>query len=102
MFIRVWEYDVPEDTVARFVAAYGPSGDWAALFARSSGFVRTELFRNTQVATRFVSLDVWSSQAAWRSFLDRWGEAYAELDVELEMLAAGGRLLVEGSAGVGD
>ena len=100
MFIRVWEYDVPEDRVDRFIAAYGPSGDWAGLFGRGGGFARTELFRSTQVATRFVTLDVWTSEAEWQTFLDRWGEAYAKLDARLQPLAAGGRLLAEGSADI--
>jgi heme-degrading monooxygenase HmoA len=98
VFIRIWEYDVSEESVDRFIAAYGPFGDWARLFARSAGFVRTELFRSTQTANRFVTLDVWSDQKAWQAFLDRWGEQYAELDATVESLAGGGTLLAEGSA----
>jgi heme-degrading monooxygenase HmoA len=101
VFIRVWEYDVPEDRVDRFIAAYDPSGDWARLFARGGGYARTELFRSTQVATRFVSLDWWRSEAAWHAFRESWGEAYAELDATLQPLAAGGRLLAEGYAETG-
>ena len=101
MFIRVWEYDVPEDRVDRFIAAYGPSGDWARLFARGGGFARTELFRSIQVVTRFVSIDWWRSEAAWHVFRESWGEAYAALDATLQPLAAGGKLLAEGHAEAG-
>lgn len=97
MFCRVWAYDVPADSIAGFIEAYGPAGDWATLFARTEGFVRTELYRNTDAPARFVTVDVWSSEAAWQAFADRWGAAYAELDARLEPLAAGGTLLVEGS-----
>jgi heme-degrading monooxygenase HmoA len=97
VFIRVWEYEVPEDRIDRFVAAYGPSGDWETLFARGGGFARTELFHSTRLAKRFVTLDWWRSEEAWQAFLDRWGDAYAELDATLQPLAAGGRLLAEGS-----
>jgi heme-degrading monooxygenase HmoA len=97
MFCRVWTYDVPADSIAGFIEAYGSAGDWAKLFARADGFVRTELYRDTDAPTRFVTIDEWVSEAAWRAFADRWGAAYAELDARLEPLAAGGTLLVESS-----
>jgi len=98
VFVRVWEYDVPADQVHRFVAAYGPTGDWARLFARGDGFARTELYRSTESADRFITVDTWRSRAAWQEFIDRWGLEYAELDEVLEPLAAGGTLVVEGSS----
>ena len=97
MFVRVWEYDVPDDQVDGFVAAYGPTGEWARLFARSEGFVRTEVYRRADGRNRFITVDTWGSRAAWQAFLDRWGSAYAALDEALEPLAAGGTLVVEGS-----
>ena len=97
MFVRVWEYDVPDDQVDGFVAAYGPTGEWARLFARGEGFVRTEVYRRADGRNRFITVDTWRSGAAWQAFLDRWGSAYAELDEALEPLAAGGTLVVEGS-----
>ena len=99
MFLRVWEYEVPADRVDGFVAAYGPTGDWARLFARGDGFVRTELYRSAGSPTRFITVDRWRSKAAWQEFIDRWGLAYADLDAAMEPLAAGGTLLVEGSSG---
>ena len=79
-----------------------PTGtNWARLFARGSGFARTELFRTTQVATRFVSIDWWRSEAAWQAFRESWGEAYSKLDATLQPVAAGGKLLTEGQAETG-
>jgi heme-degrading monooxygenase HmoA len=97
VFSRVWAYDVPADSVTDFTAAYGSAGDWAKLFARAEGFVRTELYRSTEAPMRFVTVDVWSSEAAWHTFIDRWAAAYAELDARLQPLAAGGTFLVEGA-----
>ena len=99
MFVRVWESDVPADQVASVVAAYGPSGDWARLFARGYGFAGTELYRSTERSDRFITVDRWRSRAAWQDFFDRWGLAYAELDKVMEPLAAGGTLVVEGPSG---
>jgi heme-degrading monooxygenase HmoA len=86
-------YDVPADSISKFIKAYGSAGDWARLFARAEGFVRTELYRSAEAQARFVTVDVWSNEAAWQAFVNRWGAAYAVL----EPLAAGGTLLVEGS-----
>ena len=99
MFARVWEYEVPADQVDSFIAAYGPTGAWARLFARGDGFARTELYRSTGSPTRFITVDRWRSQAAWQEFIDRWGLAYADLDAAMEPLASGGTLLMEGSSG---
>ncbi len=97
MFVRIWQYEVPADRVDSFIAAYGPAGDWARLFARSDEFVRTELYRSTDAPSRFLTVDVWASRLAWQAFMDRWGSAYAELDAGLESLAAGGTLVVRGT-----
>ncbi len=59
------------------------------------------LFRSTQVATRFVSIDWWRSEAAWQAFRESWGEAYSKLDATLQPVAAGGKLLAEGQAETG-
>src|SRR5262245_17795924 len=93
VFSRVWVYDVPADRLSDFVVVYGPAGDGAKLFARAEGFVRTELFHSTEAPMRFVTVDMWSSEAEWLAFIDRWGVAYAELDAMLQALAAGGTLL---------
>ena len=98
MYIRVWEYDVAADHVDAFIAAYGEAGDWARLFQRGRGHVGTELFRSTDDEAHFVTVDRWSDEAAWRAFLEEWGESYEALDTAMNRLAASQRSLLEGTA----
>ena len=86
MYVRVWQYEVHPDAVAQFVAAYGPGGDWAELFARGEGYGGTELFRSTSAPTHFVTIDRWASRDAWDKFRADWTDAYAALDARLDRL----------------
>lgn len=91
--VRLWEYDVRPGRVGAFVAAYGPSGDWARLFAGTEGYLGTELFCSTSTATRFVTVDRWSSAEKWAAFLGRARAAYDELDDQLGPLTLAQREL---------
>ena len=50
MIAIIWRYEILDEARAAFEAAYGPTGAWAQLFARSDGFEgRSELvFRRVQ------------------------------------------------------
>ena len=76
----VWEYQVKTECEAEFVAAYGPDGEWARLFRRSPEFVGVELLGSVGNATRFFTLDHWSSAAAMDEFLAANATAYDVLD----------------------
>lgn len=98
MYLRIWEYDVTADHADDFIVAYGAEGDWAQLFRRGRGYLGTELFRDTDDDARFVTIDRWTDEEAWRAFLDERGETYAALDARLVHLAASQRSLLEGTA----
>ena len=76
---------MPRETAARFVAAYKSDGDWARLFATAPGFIRTELWR--EAGGSYVTADHWESAAAFERFQSESGEAYRQLDAELEGVA---------------
>ena len=97
VYIRVWEYEVAADHVDAFIAAYGAAGDWAQLFQRSRGHVGTELYRGTDREAHFVTVDRWTDRAAWRAFLEEWGESYDALDTTMSRLTASQRSLLEGT-----
>jgi heme-degrading monooxygenase HmoA len=98
MYVRVWEYEVEAGQVDDFIAAYGPAGAWARLFARAEGYGGTQLFRDVDRADRFLTVDRWAAAARWDAFLGRWGDNYGELDRRLHGLAAGGEAVIEGAA----
>lgn len=78
MIAIVWRYEVLEASRTAFEATYGPTGDWARLFARSEGFRGTELLRAGDGS--YLTLDVWRSQADFDAFMADHGEAYEALD----------------------
>ena len=98
MFVRVWEYQVSDDRVAAFTAAYTADGAWGELFGRAAGFLGTELYRDAVRADRFLTIDRWQNEQAWRAFLHAFGSTYASLDAQLEGLAVAERSLFEGSS----
>jgi len=96
MYVRVWQYQVEAGRSAAFRAAYGAEGDWAQLFRKGRGYAGTALYRDTADGTRFVTVDRWSSEAAWTEFLEQFREPYEALDAQLARLSLSQRELVEG------
>ena len=69
MFLRLWQFHVRPNLIREFCAAYGPDGEWAALFRRGSGYVGTELLEARSVPATYLSIDRWGSREAWDAFL---------------------------------
>ena len=84
MYMYAWEYDVDPRYVAEFLAAYGPNGAWVALFQGQVGYVRTELHRDKTNPNRYLTLDYWTSAAAWEDFRVERAEDFERLDEECE------------------
>lgn len=80
MFLRVWHYEVAEGREADFEQVYGADGDWARLFARSRGYLGTELFRSLGESRSYVTVDRFGDEDLWRRFLTDHAGAYAALD----------------------
>jgi heme-degrading monooxygenase HmoA len=80
MLVRVWEYEVMPGREADFEQLYGPAGAWARLFARSDGYVSTELYRGVDRPGRYLTVDLFSDAGSWWRFLHDHGSVYAELD----------------------
>ena len=96
VFVRVWEYEVPDERATAFTAAYAPDGAWGQLFGRAAGFMGTELYRDAARGDRYLTIDRWQDEKDWRSFLRAFGSAYESLDAQLEGLAVAERSLFEG------
>ena len=78
--VRVWEYEVPETSRAEFERTYGAAGDWVQLFLTSDGFRGTELFVSLSDPGRYLTVDRFTDEGAWRAFLTEHRDAYARLD----------------------
>lgn len=86
MHTVIWRFTVKADRIADFERHYGADGSWAALFRRGTGYLGTELLRDTARANVYVTLDHWVSAQAMRDFKQTHHAAYAELDSECESL----------------
>jgi hypothetical protein len=93
MYRIVWEYDAEPEHLKEFELVYGPTGKWVEFFRRSPDYVSTELFHSAEVPTRFITLDLWRSRAAYESFRKAYSEEYAQLDEWCGRLTAHERAL---------
>jgi heme-degrading monooxygenase HmoA len=79
-FTYVWEFEVSPAHQAEFERHYGPGGSWVQLFSRAPGYLGTLLLKDTATAGRYLTVDRWESEAAYRSFRARLAQEYDALD----------------------
>ena len=82
----LWEFRPKPGSEAEFEAACGPGGDWARLFRRSADFLGTELLRDRADSSRYLTLDRWTSRAAFESFRKPHLAEYQDMDRRCEAL----------------
>jgi heme-degrading monooxygenase HmoA len=80
MYVIVWRFRARPDRLEAFEQVYGPSGDWARLFAEGKGYLGTELLRDTADVGEYLCVDRWESKEAFESFRAAWSAVYDELD----------------------
>ena len=88
MFVILWQFDIVEEKVAAFEASYGPKGSWAELFGRSPEYLGTELLKDAYVPGRYVTVDRWTSEDAFRIFRKDHDPDYEALDRGCDSLVA--------------
>jgi heme-degrading monooxygenase HmoA len=84
MHVITWEFTVRAGCEADFERVYGPRGAWAELFASSSDYVGTELWRDHAQPGRYVSVDRWKTADAFAQWKAQHAEAYLRLDAQCE------------------
>jgi heme-degrading monooxygenase HmoA len=80
MFVVVWQFEVADEKVAGFEAAYSPEGAWAQLFRNSPEYRGTELLRDAYIAGNYLTIDRWASEEAFRAFRKDHDPEYETLD----------------------
>jgi heme-degrading monooxygenase HmoA len=88
MFVVVWQFEIAEDKVDGFEAAYGPEGAWAQLFRTSPNYLGTELLRDAYVPLSYLTIDRWSSEEAFRAFRKDHDSEYEVLDRSCDALTS--------------
>ncbi len=88
MFVVVWQFEISEEKLAAFEAAYGPEGAWAQLFRQSPDYQGTELLRDAYVPLSYLTIDRWASEEAFRAFRKAHDADYEKLDRACDDLTA--------------
>ena len=88
MFVVVWQFEIAEDKIAGFEAAYGPEGIWTELFRKSPQYMGTELLRDTYGHGRYLTIDRWASEEDFRAFRREHDQEYEALDRSCDDLTA--------------
>jgi heme-degrading monooxygenase HmoA len=88
MFVVVWQFEIAEDKVAGFEAAYGPDGAWAQLFRTSPDYLGTELLQDTHASGNYLTIDRWTSEEAFRAFRKDHDRDYEVLDRKCDDLTS--------------
>lgn len=88
MFVVVWQFEIAEEKIAAFEAAYGPEGPWAQLFRVSPEYQGTELLRDAYVSGIYLTIDRWASEQSFRAFRKDHDTAYESLDRDCDALVS--------------
>ncbi len=94
MHVIVWQFEARPECVAEFEKHYGSTGVWAQLFARGAGYLGTRLWRDTASPTRYLTFDLWETEAAYQAFAAAFQAEYRVLDELLERLTVAEQRLV--------
>jgi heme-degrading monooxygenase HmoA len=88
MFVVVWKFDIAEEKIAAFEAAYGPQGAWAQLFGTSPDYQGTEFLRDAYIPGSYLTIDRWASEADFRAFRKQHYQDYEVLDRACDSLTS--------------
>jgi heme-degrading monooxygenase HmoA len=80
VFVVVWQFEIAEEKVSAFEAAYGPEGAWAHLFRTSPNYLGTELLRDAYIPGSYLTIDRWASEDDFRAFRKEHDPEYETLD----------------------
>ncbi len=84
--VVVWQYRVRRGSERRFERIYGTRGAWAQFFRKGRGYLGTSLYREVGATRRYVTVDIWTSRAAFTAFQRRNRGEYQRIDAMCEAL----------------
>jgi len=88
MFVVIWQFEIAEEKVPAFEAAYSPDGAWAQLFRTSPDYRGTELLRDAYIPGLYLTIDRWASEDAFRAFRKDHDADYETLDRACDALTS--------------
>jgi hypothetical protein len=88
VYVKICEFLAKPGYEKQFETIYGPEGDWAQIFKRSKGFLRTELNIDRDRPGRYLTADYFISLEEYDKCLNDNREAYQALDRRCEAVRA--------------
>jgi len=85
-YCYIWEFVVKDGLNADFEKFYGADGDWAELFRRGSGYLKTDLIRDQFNSQRYLTIDHWRCREDYSEFRRAFDSAFEQLDKHCEGL----------------
>jgi heme-degrading monooxygenase HmoA len=85
-FVVIWEFTLRPGMQKQFEEAYGDCGPWVSLFRQDPAYIRTELIRDVNEANRYLTLDIWESEAAYEAFRECRENEYENIDAKCEQM----------------
>jgi heme-degrading monooxygenase HmoA len=82
MYTIIWEYLVKIEYLSEYEKFYASDGKWDELFKKGTGYLSTELLRDSKQPRRYITIDRWVSSEEYEAFLIEWQEEYQTLDVQ--------------------
>ena len=82
----IWEFQVRPGREAEFELHYGPDGSWVRLFRTAPGYIDTVLLHDLTQPHRYLTIDRWESEAAYRAFRQSHAADFVALDSRCEAL----------------
>lgn len=87
-YVTVWEFQVRPGSEQAFERSYGSDGEWVQLFRKARGYVRTDLYRDLKDRQRYVTIDLWESEAAYLNFREQYVREYGAIDQRCQEMTA--------------
>lgn len=81
-----WEFHCKPDKQEEFERHYSGTGAWAEFFQRDAAYRKTILLRDRTNDTRYLTIDIWETLAAYEAFKQKYSEEYSALDKQFEAL----------------
>jgi heme-degrading monooxygenase HmoA len=81
-----WIFHVKPGKQRVFRRTYGPAGNWAQLFAKDPHYMGTDLLHHPRDTRCYLTIDRWTSRAAYHRFKKQHRKEYAALDARCETL----------------
>ena len=79
----VCEFVVKDEVRGQFELAFGPGGLWSKLFAQQPGFRGTTLMRDMKNPGRYLTVDLWDTEAQRDHALSEYKTEYSNLEATL-------------------